>query len=1084
MERLAPAADRVQHTYRQSRPPLLSTIQPSPEKGQTGTNDRDKSSGGDLPGIDSSADRGISYSRYGNKLLLFAGSIRSLAETLQGGGMVAGNGSDNGRAKLACGELLRQYRLLAGLTQEALATGSGYSADYIRKLERGRRRPPPEALDRLAGALRLGESERVVLQTALERPDDAETDAGSLAGRTREMTEIRRLLAGLGPSVLLLSGEPGMGKTHLLDEAVAVAAQGGWRVVRGGCRRRTQDPYDPLTDALAESLRQLSSSDREAALRRAGKLGLLLPEHADPGNGVEPGTEAAPGSTLRPDQERRLLFAAVADYLQAVAGEQGVLLVLDDLQWAGPDALDLLTSLVMVARPAPLGLIGAYNTTPSETSLGGFVADLARASQVQVLNLDPLSDDEATQLVSDLIPESDETRRALLPAIVRRAGGVPLFLVSFVEDLRERDGGEPLSDLPWTVVQVIRQRMVALPAVARELLGVAAVVGGVIPRTVLEEISGRTEEDMLAALEAAIDAHLLEEEGEDGYRFRHDLIRETIEQDLSAGRRRMLHRRIGEALEQLPAQRREGRIAEIAWHFQQGGDPGRALPWMLKAGNRAAALSAQGESEMRYRQAADLAREVGDAAAEAEALDMLGDVLYRAGRYGDAADALERAEDIYERLDDRDRYLSTVARSGDAYGFAGRATEGIDRVLAAIQSLEEGGSHAPPSARLADLYAALCALYLHAGRWQDGLETAEVAVSLAEKTGNLRALCTAEISRGLALGITNRVDEQRLAFQRAAEIAEPQGDQSLAALAVYHHGVSYLLADEIEPGEQHVRRALDIAERAGLVGWATFARHSLADLLVMHGRWTEGRAEAERAEADSRCLGARPGATYPLISLGRILLLQGEREAGLASLHEALDLAMRYQYVPGLRGAQETLAWQEVRDGRPDEAITRLEPLVDRTRAVGRPWYPTVYGRALLEVGDEKRAAKVLHSAREKEGGSSSRAGLPDVLLQTASLALRQGRRSDAGLDLDEGIAIARELGLPYDEALLLEQHSQVHAAAGEPEQARLRLDEALAIFQRLGALPDVERVEHGLRDLADAISRGDLEHGSASERA
>ena len=333
------------------------------------------------------------------------------------------------------GQLLRRYRGLAGLTQEELAERSGYSTDYISKLERDQRQPPLVAVDRLAEVLGLGDREREELRAARERHGAREPKPGQPIGRARELAEIHHHLAGLGPRVLLLAGEPGIGKTRLLEEAAIRATESGWRVIQGSCQRRAQDPYAPLTAALARSIQELPVRDRMAALQGSGWLGLLLPEltaAVDGGADRHEGTVGWPETNRAPEQERRLLFAAVARYLRAVAGAAGTLLVLDDLHWAGADALDLLAALVTSPDMPPLQLIGAYrdNEVAANAALSGLVADLACASLVRVLSLGQLSEEAAEQLLAELLPAGDERQRALLPAIVRRAGGVPFFLVS------------------------------------------------------------------------------------------------------------------------------------------------------------------------------------------------------------------------------------------------------------------------------------------------------------------------------------------------------------------------------------------------------------------------------------------------------------------------------------------------------------------------------------------------------------------------------------------------------------------------------------------------------------------------------
>src|SRR5205823_2613520 len=151
-----------------------------------------------------------------------------------------------------------------------------------------------------------------------------------IVGRESELGEIRRHLAKSGSRVLFISGEPGIGKTRLLEETAGLAAASGWRVVQGGCQRRSPAPYSPLIGALARSIQELPSRERAVALRGADWLGRLLPELAFQAGGpnyLDGPTDPLP-VRLTPEQERRLLFAGVARYLRAVAGSAGTLLIL------------------------------------------------------------------------------------------------------------------------------------------------------------------------------------------------------------------------------------------------------------------------------------------------------------------------------------------------------------------------------------------------------------------------------------------------------------------------------------------------------------------------------------------------------------------------------------------------------------------------------------------------------------------------------------------------------------------------------------------------------------------------------------
>src|SRR5437764_10235180 len=180
--------------------------------------------------------------------------------------------------------------------------------------------------------------------------------------------------AGEGRPVLLLVGEPGSGKTRLLHAALPRAAGQGLRVLEGGCQRRGgHEPYAPLLGALQRHIRHASPARQRTELAGCAWLVRLLPELA--GGAIAP----LPGWTLPPEQERRLMVDAVIRFLANVAGPAGTLLVLDDLQWAGPDALDLLTALVHAAAEVPLRVIGAYRDTEVQPQdpLAVTLADLA-----------------------------------------------------------------------------------------------------------------------------------------------------------------------------------------------------------------------------------------------------------------------------------------------------------------------------------------------------------------------------------------------------------------------------------------------------------------------------------------------------------------------------------------------------------------------------------------------------------------------------------------------------------------------------------------------------------------------------------
>ncbi len=523
------------------------------------------------------------------------------------------------------GDLLKRHRLRAGLTQEALAGRARLSVRAISDLERGvNRAPHADTLGLLVGALSLPPGERARFE-ALGRGRLEGTPAGPrpparpgrprqlqgyappaipgwmwdtalpLVGREREVAVLKAHLAGEGPPLLVLAGEPGIGKTRLLQEAASRAIPRSWAVLAGGCGRGAGEPFAPLLQALERHVASRSVAALRAELAGCAWLVRLLPDL--PPEALEP----LPHWVLPPEQERHLLFKAVGRILANLAGAAGTLLLLDDLQWAGADACDLLASLLRQPPDMPLRVVGAYRDTEvgPEHPLALALAELGDAQLVSQRTLKPLAPPEAQALFLRALSEPGQDGAALAAQVASRAGGVPFYVVSYARSVRGRQSEERATPgVPWDLRQSIRRRVQVLPEAARTLLGTAAVMGRVVPRALLLEAVALPEGEVLDALEQACRAGLLEETGDDAYAFVHDLIREVVEADLGLARRRLLHRQVAQALE-----RGSGRppLEALAFHFREAGDAARAAIYLEQAGDSASAQFAHAAAAAHYR---------------------------------------------------------------------------------------------------------------------------------------------------------------------------------------------------------------------------------------------------------------------------------------------------------------------------------------------------------------------------------------------------------------------------------------------------------------------------------------------------
>jgi tetratricopeptide (TPR) repeat protein/transcriptional regulator with XRE-family HTH domain len=984
--------------------------------------------------------------------------------------------------------LLRQYRLAAGLTQEALAERARLSERGIADLERGvRRSPRPETVTMLAEALALSATERAAFMAAARRapaPDRGRARVLSsapliapvapsdvpLVGRVRELALLERHLAGQGPPVLLLAGEPGIGKSRLLHEAELRAAGQGWRVLHGGCQRHGgQEPYAPLLQAIERQMQRLVSSELRTALQGCAWLVRLLPELAD--GPIPP----LPGWTATVEQERRLMHGAVARFLDNVGGPAGTLLLLDDLQWAGPEAFALLGELVGRGDGARRRVIGTYRdteTTP-DSPLSGWLADLARDGLATLRTLQPLAAEEAAHLLDDLMGDAEG---AVRERVLGRSGGVPFFLVSCAQALKLDEDDA----VPWDVRQSVRQRVVALAEEARAILEMAAVSGRVVPYALLATLAGDSEPAVSAALDAACRLRLLEEEpGAPAYRFSHDLIREVVEGDLGLARRTLLHRRIAEALETGSG---EPAAEEVAFHYAQTPEHARAFHWLERAGDRAAAIYSMETALGHYRAARERLVAAGGVAEALAGLDeKVGAALMTLGRYDEARAVLDTAAETYRAAQDLEGVRRTLARIAEAYVNTWANAAGLARLVPLLEELES--AQATPG--LAALHVGLADLFSWSWMPKEQLESAARAEELARAVGEGRLLAAALERRTEALLKLDRLEEALPVALDACAVAEATGDieqlwRALDDVARIHSALG-----DIAAGRPYFERALSAAEQSGSP-FAIAVVLTQAGWIAAHygGDWDRAVALWDRVVAVNRQVGPHGWSVPPALLLGHLTLLRGQREAGLRYLEEGLSLAIPLSGLWAPRWAGWIRAEQEIRDGDPAAARDRLVPLLDRPEAEEGEelqvahLLPTL-ALAYLELDEVAQAAERAREAVRRLGAAAAhnsraypdeRFRLVDALRVQALVLVRQEAVAEARATLEETLSLARGLPYPYGEACVLQAYGTLHVAVGEPQQAQEHLEAALVISRLLGARPNLEQIERQLADLGVPI--------------
>ena len=798
------------------------------------------------------------------------------------------------------------------------------------------------------------------------------------------------------PGVVLLSGEPGVGKTRLLTELADSAVAQGWRVLVGQAFDSAgMPPYLPFVEALREHIRACSIDDLSAQLGDgADDVAVLLPEV-----GRRLHNAYAP-SRHEHESDRYRLFDSLSEFIGAIAraSQPGLMLCLDDLQWADDSTLLLLEHLCRRLTRVPLLIVATYRDTDLEVGrpLARTIEQLARQRVSQRVDVKGLDVEGVRLMLASL--GRPEPPPSLVDAIYAETEGNPFFVREVFEHLAEEgrlfdaagrwrhDLQVGATEVPQSVRLVIGRRLERLSKDCRAVLGCAAILGRTLEYQVLRAIADLPEDALLVALEEAEAAQTLVSDERGNLTFEHELTRQTLFSGLTALRRQRFHLRAAEAIEQLHASAIDAHLAEIAGHYRLAGgaaDPAKLIHYATAAAERALDMRAYHESIRLFHDAiAALEEQARQPAIDRRLADLYrkcGRACMSLARWSEARGHLESALNLLsgEPAEERTGLLTDLAFAcrwdGDLNAGRGYA----DQALALADALNRADLKAGAMASLALLefsdgdiasgartyqraiesshgvdrsvsktaeagYAHL--LYLN-GRHGDSIEHGFKAVDLARELSDMATLTFALGPLGLSLASSGRYDEAEAAFQEARQIGAQYGIEGYLARAVAMSSAPHLDLFDFDGALEIVQEASQLARRFDF----TSSRISTAiDALFIRVRSGElGIALELLPEVRGSVLAeVTSQGTWLHGWLWRIRLAQIEAEIALARtdyqetvrLASASIEASRARMRPKYESAALATRGQALGAlGRKREAMTDLQAAVDLARGMSEP---------------------------------------------------------------------------------------------------------------------------------------------------
>ncbi|MDR6862678.1 AAA family ATPase [Phycicoccus sp. 3266] len=696
----------------------------------------------------------------------------------------------------------------------------------------------------------------------------------TMIGRESERATVRAVVEGaaLGePGLLLVHGEPGIGKTTLVREAALAAERGDTNVLFGQCLRfgANVTSYVVFTQALTHWLHTTTSESRDS-LAPGGRLDDLVPAINDASTGVA-----------------LLQIGEVVDALQA---DRPTLVVLDDLQWCDPSSLDVLSYLVAGFLPGQrLGILATYRDTDLVEGhrLHGWLADALRMPRVAQLELSRLGAWDVEEMV--LARGAAVSRPGLVEEVFRRSGGNPYLADLLIQNASSVvHGGDPVNNRLGDALLAAWHRLSGGGRTVTQLLAVA---GGPVAFPVLRDFAARhavAPEDVSHALTEAAREGITVETASGAIWFRHPLLAETIAGTMKSWERSELHSELAEIWQAAVQVDERDRANSLALHYVAAGDIDQGFVWSVRAANRADAVRGRDEEASHLSTAVslvDLLPDEGAAQVDTVAL------LIRAGRACRGAGDDRGAAAHYENA------LARVARSGDSPLLASRILLELQMLRkraaddAAPMSVSEPREvlalteRIPDSPERAQAFGQLAFAEVFNGI-AEAHQHAESAVRLAERAGTAAALVWGHGARAHTLGgtVAGIADAER-AFSLAAESKDPQLVRwaGLFLSNAYESVGRYADAATITGNAYRTLRDEGQFDYAATIG-AMAARWNF-----VLGRWTQARglvrelltiARSHNAAATSRCVASLLAAH------------EGNRAAAVMHLRRAEDLML------------------------------------------------------------------------------------------------------------------------------------------------------------------------------------------------
>ena len=907
-----------------------------------------------------------------------------------------------------------------------------------------------------------------------------------LIDRVEEMNQLReavdRTVRGEG-GLLFLRGEAGVGKTRLTREMEAYARLRGMNVLYGRCPALLTMTGIPPYILWSEVIRDyLQASAPEQLYRVIGfypaEVSKLVPE-------LRQKLGAIPQSIqIDPEHERDRLFEAVSQFITNVSKEGPLLVVLDDLQWTDQSSLLLMHYLARGVSRERLLFVGAYrdNEVDEKHPLFPVLTELNRERLLQSVLLKRMSLNDISEMIKQIL-EQDDVPKEFCELVYQKTGGNPFFVEEVIKSLKEqeqifREGSrwkiKEISriEFPETVKGVVKARIGRLDDECRNLLTTASFIGYDFTFEALRAVTGFEDNKLVELLERILKTGQIKERvvrGEDAYSFADAIVRDVVHEEVSRLMHKRFHNVAGNTLEKVYAARIDDHLAELAYQFLEGNDKDRALGYFLKAGEKAWEIYANDEAVSYFQSALHLLEEKeGELVEKARVLERLGDIKRIQGEYNACVEDWSKALELWKKLDEKENVARIHRRMASLLLATGEKEKANMHYQEALKILEA----MPESAELATLYSYRASMFYGQGDLSNARSLGMRALELAEKLNAQEVVANSCRTLGAvfrAIGDAQALRKAIEYYERGLKTALDDGYMEAAISGYNTLGVITPLYLH-DRAMEYCEKGYALAKKVGHIERESWLGTSLALLMDLRGEVGNGVSLAEVSLALARKVGSTGNVSYSLVVLGAAYRILGEWERSEQCLTEAMTISQKHDHFEQNLLSNCFLGLLYLGKGEYAKAAKFSEKVFTRLQETGSLIFPPLVSWLVLpyiELGEIGKAEKQIN-IYQKLALETEDKGLIATIDTLRAASLRAQMKWDESIklfekSLQEWEALdVRKWFVWFFARYVLFEYARVYLERdqeGDRERAHSLLNQALEIFEKIGAKKDVEKV-------------------------